>query len=235
MIKFVRIISFVIAIVITIFSIFYIEPDQELVKAQKAYRNGDMDQALRMARRANHAFSENNKKVNAFYLQAKAASKMEWKDTAVDYLDQLLSIDQENALALMFRGELQYQLNQNQNALIDLDKGLDLVSQDISKHTLSYYHVQRGLTYLALGQANHAEDDALEALHLSTDLAEAHDLMSKVFEEKGDIEGALAECEKSYQLSIEKNKLSFMTPKGEELSKRLVDLKVKYLRSSRKD
>lgn len=214
-----------------VFIIFYVDSEQELAQAQLAYRSGDMDQALRKARRANRAFSENDKKVDAFYLQARAASKMNWTEKAKDYLDKLLSLDQENTQGLLFRGEILHQLNENQNALIDLNKGLSLASGNSSNKTLAYYHTQRGLTFLSLNQINEANEDALKAIKFEASLPAAHDLMSKVFEEKGDLKQALEECEKAYELSQEKDQRSFMTPEGRKLSDRVIYIKGKYLLS----
>ncbi len=231
MIKFVRIASFLIAAVITVFSIFYIDADQELAQANSAFRSGDMDQALRMARRANRAFSENDRKVKAYYLQARAASEMNWTEKSKDYLDELLSLDQENVSGLLFRGEIALRLGQNESALRDLDKGIALASENINQNNLAYSLSKRGLVHLNLNQINEAEVDAENALQLSANMPEAHDLMSKVFEGKGDIKRALNECEKAYQLTIAKNKMSIFTPEGQELSNRLVALKVKNLQS----
>ena len=231
MIKFVRIASFLLAAVITVFSIFYIDAEQELAQAYSAFRNGDMDQAIRRARRANQAFSENDKKVQAYYLQARAASKMNWTGKAKEYLDQLLSLDQENAGGLLLRGEIALQLAQYENALRDLDKGIVLASGDIKQSKLAYSLSKRGLAHLNLNQTNEAGADARKALALYDKLPEAHDLMSKVWEKQGEIEKALAECERAYQLSIEKNKLFFMTPEGQKLSDRLVELKVKVMQA----
>ena len=229
MIKFVRIASFLLAAVVTVFSIFHIDAEQELAQANSAFRSGDMDQALRKARRANRAFSENDRKVQAFYLQARAASKMNWTEKSKDYLDKLLSVDQENVSGLLFRGEIALRLSQNESALRDLDKGIALATGNIKNNDLAYSLSKRGLAHISLNQINEAEADARKALQLSANLPEAHDLMSKVWEEQGEIKKALAECERAYQLSIEKNKLSFMTPEGQELSDRLVDLRVKAL------
>ncbi|GET34589.1 hypothetical protein PbJCM13498_34520 [Prolixibacter bellariivorans] len=233
MIKFVRIVTFLLAVVITVISIFFIDAEQEFAQARLAYRSGDMDQALRKARRANRAFSDDDRKVQAYFLQARAAAKMNWQAKAKDYLDRLLSLDSENVGGLLFRGELQHQLGENEQALPDLNKGLNLLPENSSNTTRAYYHTQRGLTFLALNRDEEANADALEALKFNTNLPEAHDLMSKVFEERGDIKNALAECERAYQLSLERNKLSFMTPEGEKLSDRLVDLRVKYVRSKK--
>jgi tetratricopeptide (TPR) repeat protein len=230
MIKFVRVASFLIAVVVTIFSIFFIDAEHELAQARSAYRSGDMDQALRKARRANRALSDDERKISAYYVQARAASKMEWTEKAKDYLDELLSLDPNNVSGLLFRGEIALQLRENETALHDLDKGIAQSKENIKPNDLAYSLSKRGLAHLALNQTDEAEADAKRALQLSVNLPEAHDLMSRVYENKGEIKNALAACERAYQLSIERNKLSFLTPEGRELSDRLVDLKVKALR-----
>ncbi len=229
MINFIRIVTFIVAVVITIISIFYIDAEKELTQAKQAYRVGDMDQTLRLARRANRAFSENDKKVDAYFLQAKAAAQMDWDKTAKTYLDRLRSIEPESAGALLLRGKLNRQLGNYKLAVADIDKGLIRASDNITTDARAYYHTQRGLAHLALKQTSKAYDDAIIAINLSGKLPEAHDLMSKVFEKKGDIKKALDECELAYKLAIEKDKLSFMTPEGQKLSDRLVELRGKYL------
>ncbi len=231
MINFIRIVTFIVAVVITVFSIFNIDAETELAQAHSAFRAGDMDQALRMARRANRAFSESDKKVEAYKLQAEAAMEMDWNSKAKVYLDRLLSIDAQNAGALLLRGQLNRQLGNYNLALADLDKGLMRASDNISMNKRAYYYTQRGLVYLALQDLSKASGDAIVAINLSENLPEAHDLMSKVFEQKGDIKKALDECERAYKLSIERDKLSFTTPEGRILSDRLVHLRGKYLLS----
>ena len=231
MIKLVRILTFLLAVVITIFSIFYVDSEQQLAQAQSAYRSGDLDQTLRKARRANRAFSEDDKKVDAYYLQARAASKMNWIQKAKGYLDRLLNLDQENISGLLFRGEIGLKLGQHENALHDLDKGLTLASGKIKPNTQAYFLSKRGLSHLALNHISKAELDAKEAVKLSDKLSEAHDLMSKVLEEKGDIKNALEECQKAYYLAQEKDQRSFMTPEGRKLSDRVIYIKGKYLLS----
>ena len=232
MIKFVRIFTFLLAAIFTVVSIFYMDSEQEFAMAQQAFRKGDYDQALRLARRANHAFSIDANKTEAYYLQALAADKMGWTGKAAYYLDKLLSLDSVNAKALLLRGELNYRQGKYKNALKDLNKGLKLASNKFAKNKKAYYYSQRGLTYLSINKIEEAEKDAYKALSLVEKLPEAHDLMSKVYEQKGNIILALEECEKAYQLYIEKDKLSFMTPKGKALSERLVDLRVKKLRTN---
>lgn len=231
MIKFVRIVSFLIAAVIAVFSIFYIDAETELTKARQAYNSGDMDQALRLARRANFAFSDVEKKASAYYLQARTAAKMDWMQKSKTYLDDLIELDENNIRGLLFRGELAHLEGNNADALTDLNKGLMLAKGKISERDYAYSLSKRGMAYLELKQTAEAEFDARESVKIANELPEAHDLMSKVLEERGDIKQALDECETAYQLTIKKDKMLIFTPEGQELSDRLVALKVKYLQS----
>ena len=142
--------------------------NRNLRLAQRAFRKGDNDQALRLARRANRAFSADADKTEAYYLQALAAEKMGWTEKAVYYLDKLLKLDSVKVEALLFRGELNYRLDECNNALKDLNKGLDLTSNRLPKNKLAYYYSQRGLAYLSVNKLDDAENDAFEALSLVT-------------------------------------------------------------------
>lgn len=231
MINFVRALTFIIALVITISSIFYIDSEQELAKANQAFRAGDMDQTIRLSRRSQLTSSDKNNRIKAFYLQAKAAVKMNWIEKAKFYLDQALSLDSENVNVLLFRGKINQLLGKSNDALGDFNKGLSLASENYSINTLAFYHTQRGLTHINLNNINEAENDAIKALELKENLPEAHDLMSKVFEQKGNIKKSLEECELAYQLFLKRDNRSFMTAEGRELSNRLVELKIKNLQA----
>lgn len=231
MVNFIRIVSFLIAILIAVISIFYIDAEQELARAQRAFDLKDMDQSLRMARRANAAFSENDKKVDAYFLQARAAAKMDRIEKAKTYLDRMLSINQNNPQGLLFRGKIEVLLGENQLAVNDINKGFELAADKFSKPTMAYYLTQRGYANLALNQINEAEKDAQKAMNFMPKLSISYDLMSKVLEQRGDIKGALDECEKAYNLAKERNQLFFTTPEGRELSDRYINLQTKYLLS----
>jgi tetratricopeptide (TPR) repeat protein len=212
----------------TIISIVYIDGEQELLQAQQAFNQKDMDQSLRMARRANISFSDPKQKIDAYYLQAKAATKMNRVKTAKSYLDQILMLDQNNTKGLLFRGKILVQLGENEKAIDDLNKGLILAIGKFGKQSMAYYRAQRGYAYLALKQGDNAKKDAEVAINLKSKLPEPHDLMSRILEQHGDIKGALEQCEVAYQLSSAHNKLFFTTPKGRKLSDRRINLKVKY-------
>ena len=229
MIKFVRIASFLLAAIITIISIFYLNPEEELALARAAYKSGDMDQAVRNARRASSASNDDKEKISALYIQARAASKLNWTKKSVDYLDKILSINQEHLSSLLFRGQLLQQLGHNKEALIDLNHGLDLGKGNMSSNQYAYFLSKRGLAHLALKQNSEAEEDAREAIADAPKLPDGYLLMSHVMEEKEEHKEAFRACEKAYQLSVERDKYSILTPEGRELSQRVVDLKVKYL------
>lgn len=233
MIKFVRIASFLVSVVITVFSIFFIDSEKELADAQLAYQSGDMDQALRKARRANRAFSDEQRKVSAFYVQAKAANQMNWTEKSKDYLDELLSLQPDHVSGLLFRGEIEVELGDNTSALQDMNSGLELAEENISDNSVAYALSKRGLAYLALNQVENAEDDAQKAIQLSKKLPEAYDLLSRVMEQKEEYKAAVEACETAYKLLNEQDSYAVVSPEGRQLSDRLVDLKVKYLQSKK--
>ncbi len=233
MIRTVRILTLSAAVIFLIVSIFYINPDRELARARHAYRSGDLDQTLRLARRVSFASSDENIKTEAYYLQAKASAKMDRLDIAKKYLDRLLELDPQNIRALLYRGELEYLLGDSQQAIYDLNNGLNGSLDFLPKSRQAYFYAQRGLAHLTLQQTKKAEKDASIALQLDPVLPEAWDLMSRVLEARGDIKGALEACEKAYNLSIARDKLSFLTPKGRNLSDRLVKLRAQYLLESK--
>ena len=228
MINFIRILTIIIASIVTVTSIFYIDTNEELKKAHIAYRSGDMDQTLRMARRAGTLSSVQAEKTDALLLQARAAEKMGWFKKALDYLNQLLETDNDNVLALLIRGKLENKLVEHQKALKDLNRAFNS-GKKISDKTTAKYLTQRGIANLALKKVNDAEKDAHKAIEINKKLPEAHDLLSRIYENKGMLKEALKECDQAYQLSLERDRLFFTNPEGRKLSDRLVDLKVKNL------
>ncbi len=230
MIKFIRILTIIIALAVIVIGVFFVNPDKEMEKAYAAYRAGDMDQAIRMGRRTAIFSSGNEQKADALLLMSRAAEKMNWTHKAVDYLNRLLSVDNENIIALMRRGKLENDLGEYQKALVDLDKAFNSGVQ-ISVKTSAKYLTQRGFSYLALKILDKAEKDAVTAIKFNEDFPEAHDLLSKVYETKGLMRESLRECELAYQLSLKKDKLFFTTPEGKKLSDRLVKLRALNLHS----
>lgn len=231
MIKFVRIASFLLAALVTVFSIVFIDGDRELSGARIALKNGDMDQAIRMARRANRAFFDDDKKTSAYYVQARAAQNMQWTAKAKDYLDALLELNSNHIGGLLFRGEIQYITGNYTNALNDLDKGIDLASGKISEKNLAYSLSNRGLVYVQLNQIDKAEKDVQHVLKLAPNSHKTYDLISYVYEKKGDYKKAVEACDKAYKLLIEKDRYAVVSPEGRQYSDRLLDLKIKYLQN----
>lgn len=231
MIKFVRIASFLLAALVTVFSIVFIDGEKELSGARSAYKKGDMDQAIRMARRANRAFSDDEKKASAYYVQARAAAKMQWTDKAKDYLDDLLELNENNISGLLFRGEIQNALGNYSGALQDLDKGISLANGKMSDKNLAYSLANRGLAYLGVNNLTEAEKDAKKAVQLAPGLHTTYNALSRVFEKQGNYKEAVEACDKAYKLLIENDRYAILSPEGRQYSDRLVELKVKYLQS----
>ncbi len=227
--RLVRIFTFISAIILLVISIFYVDANRELARAHIAYRACDTDQALRLSRRVSFSFAGKNQKTEALYLAAKTAAGAGRINIAEKYLNRLLRSDPVNTLALLYRGEIECLLGKYQKSIADLNKGLRKSQDNISGSKQAHYLTQRGLAFLATGETAKAEKDAQTALSLDSGLPDAWDLKSKILETKNDIQGAYLACQKAYDLSIARNKLSFMTPKGRKLSDRLVKLKAQSI------
>lgn len=204
MIRFVRIFTFLIAIVLLFGSLFSINVTKEMDLAYRAYRHMDMDQAMRHARRA-ALVAENNKKIklNAMWLQTKIASKLHHEGNALKYLTQMIELSPKCSVCYLEKGDLEYSQGDYQRAVIDFSTGLAQPDK-LSKKQIAYYSVRRGLTCLALGAIQKAETDVMTALRLDKDSPLAHFLKSKVLQAEGDIKGAAKEAKVAYLLGNKK-------------------------------
>lgn len=231
MIKFVRVASFLIAAVVTVFSIFLIDGEQELADAQAALSSGDMDQAIRMARRANRALDDEDKKASAYYVQARAAQKMQWNAKAKQYLTELLEMNENHVSGLLFKGELEYQSGNYTTAIAVLNKGLDLAAGKMSDKNLAYSLANRGLVYLELNELEKAKKDVQKVLQLAPKSHTSLNFLSHFYEKQGNYKKAVEACDKAYKLLLEKDRYAVVSPQGRYYSDRLVELKVKHLQS----
>lgn len=233
MIRLVRLFTFISAVILLVISIFYVDASRELARAHIAYRAGDTDQALRLSRRVSFSFAGKNQKAEALYLAAKTTAGKGRINIAEKYLNRLLRSDPGNTQALLFRGEIECLLGKYQKSIADLNKGLSKSQDRIPGSNQAHYLTQRGLAFLATGETAKAEKDAETALSLDSGLPDAWNLKSRILETKNDIQGAFQACQKAYDFSIARDKLSFMTPKGRKLSDRLVKLRAQSILEKR--
>ena len=215
MINVVRITTFLIACVLLLGSIFFVDADHELKMAHLAYRHFDMDQAMRHARRAVLSAGDNTKvEMGALGLEVKIAGKLHREDNALDYLNRMITLSPECASCYRARGDMLYARGMYQKAVDDLSLGLRR-SDALSDTKRAYFHARRGLALLELGRTDKAQRDVFVALEMDKSSPRAHFLKSKILRSLGDGKGAIKEARIAYGLGIQKNSF-FSSPEGEE-------------------
>jgi tetratricopeptide (TPR) repeat protein len=201
------------------------DPERDLEAARRGFRSGDMDQAMRLARRA--AFFGDDDGA-ALHLVARAAERLGRPGRARDVLDRLLVVHPEHARALLFRGELRMEGDDLNGALSDLNRGLTLVQNKGAgwPRSMAGYLARRGMVLHDLGKREEALRDLTTAMSMGGKDPWPHLLASRIFEDRGRFMEALQEHEKGLVLLRARNRNFFLVPKYGHLTRRLV-----YLRS----
>lgn len=227
-----RLIILIVVLTGFVVAIFTVNPQEELQLARQAYSQGDFDQALRHGRRA-ILFPSDQKKITTSTLNvlSQAALKMDHPMEAESFLDELLALDKTDAYAWLRRGKIKQETGRNQDALQDFEHGFELFSENKPSASLAEYYATRGLAYLELKQPALALEQAEKSLASNSRAPEPHLLLSKIYENREQFSRSLKEAELAWQFTLRKDATFILSPAGEKLSKRLVDLRVKVLRS----
>ncbi len=205
-------------------------PAQDLRLARLAYRAGDLDQCLRLARRA-VALGRGSLalRLDSLGLRARAALDLGRSDMARSYLDRMLALDPNQARAYLMRGSIRLRMGEATGALADLDRGLALAAgaKGRSIPFLASYYARRGMANLALGRLEPARRDAGLARRSDPRHPEGHQLSSKIEEKRKRWREALIEAELAFDLAQRKDSFFFTSSQGQRWMKRLVWLRLK--------
>jgi tetratricopeptide (TPR) repeat protein len=121
MIKVIRVALLAGALIFALGAAFDHDPEFDMRIAWNAYRAGDMDSALRLARLAALLSGTDSREWQASQeLQARAALKMKRPDYAGEVLERLLKAHPEHAGGLQLRGGMRLQAGDAKGALQDL-------------------------------------------------------------------------------------------------------------------
>ncbi len=205
-------------------------PARELASARLAYRAGDLDQCLRLARRA-VALGRGTvaRRLDSLALQARAALDLGRPDMARRYLRGMLALDPSRPRAYLMRGSIRLRRGEPSGALADLDRGLELAGRTGKRDSpfLAPYYARRGMANLALGRLQQARRDAEQARRGDPDQPEVHQLLSKLEERDKRWLEALKEAETAFRLAQERHGLFFLNEQGQKWLKRLLWLRLK--------
>lgn len=232
MIKWGRILTFFAALGLLGLGVFVLDAQQELNLAYKAYKNRDMDQAMRHARRTRFAMG-NDKKIRArsLNLQYAIAVRLGHPEKAVTLLGEAIQHQPDCGLCYLRRGDLSYAQKNYTAALHDFKKGFEN-SGPLKPVTESYYYARQGLCHLAIGEDKKARADSRKALESDPGSALAFFLESKVKDRSGDIDGAYGYAQKAYGLG-RKNPGFFSSPEGDLWLRYYTDVRIRHTAAHR--
>lgn len=227
MIKWVRVVTIIVALAFLGAGVFVLDAGKELNQAYRAYERRDMDQAMRHARRSRFS-SGNEKKIigSALKLEYAIAVRLGQPEKAMVYLGQAIMLQPACGLCYLQRGDLEYKRKNYAAALHDFEKGFQNAGL-VRPVTKAYYYARQGLSHLAVGENKKAQADSQNALQSDPGSPLAFFLESKVLDKHGDLDGAYEKAREAYRLSHKKIKF-FSSPEGELWLRYYADIMIRY-------
>jgi tetratricopeptide (TPR) repeat protein len=227
MVKWVRLVTIVLALLGMGAGVFILDAQHELKQACRAYELRDMDQAMRHARRAHFSGKNDNKiKSRALNLQYNIAVRLGHPKTAIEILNRAIRIDPRCGLCYLRRGDLKYGQEKFVAARDDFKTGFETISS-LKPATQAYYYARQGLSLLAVGDTEHALTAARNALQLDPESPLAFFLRSKIQDSLGDLDGAHESVLEAYRLGRKQTGF-FSSPEGDRWLRYYADVRIRY-------
>lgn len=232
MIKWVRLVTIVLALAFLGAGVFVLDAEKELNLAYRAYKHRDMDQAMRHAGRAIFS-SGNDKKIigSALKLEYTIADQLGHPQKAMVYLGQAILLQPSCGLCYLQRGDLEYKRKNYAAALHDFEKGFENAA-NVSPVATGYYYARQGLSHLAVREDIKAQADFQNALRYDLESPLIFFLGSKILDKNGDLDGAYENALKGYRLGQKKTKF-FSSPEGDLWLRHYADVTIRYKAAQR--
>ena len=205
MIKTVRVLTFIAAIIAVMLAIFHVNPERELKVAYKMLSYSDYDQALRHARRAYFFSQDSRLKQEAMLLATDLSLYLNRYDVAVSFASKAISANQACIKCYLKRSLANYMVGNYKASKNDLEKLDEALKMPPVKK--SYYLSLKGFTQMKLGKLKEAETSAHYALELFARNPLAHLLLAKIY--KGEKE-TLSQREYEETFTLGTKSLTFM-------------------------
>ncbi len=227
MIKWIRSITVIVALLYMGTGVFLIDAPTEMARASYAYRHQDMDQAMRHARRAVFSSKDDRKiMAQALKIESAVAIKLDHREEAITFLGQAILIEPDCSLCYLQRGDLLYSQKNYPAAIHDFEKGLQMNSV-IENKIKAYYFARQGLSFLAVGENKRAHMISQKARSFDPGSPLAHFLESKVLIQRENIKGAYFHAYTAYQLGQKKARF-FSSSEGDSWLRYYASVKVRY-------
>lgn len=230
MIKTIRIVAFLGALIFVAFMALDHDPEFDLRIGWNAFRAGDMDSSLRLASLVCLlAPSDSKEWASARELQARAALKLNRPDKARDFLETLLKAKPNHPGGLRMRGELKLLAGDAAGALVDLKQSQKDLNQGTGKPHRSQASsiARRGQAFLEVGDLAAAIKDAKTAYELNPGDAQVLYTVSLVLEKQGHFLPALEYMEKAAKTANRKDQTFMRSEEGKKWIHRLIVLRGK--------
>ena len=230
MIKLLRLSALVGALAFVAVAVFSHDPATDLRIAANAFRAGDLDSALRLARMAGLLSDGKSREWGrSMELEARAALGLDRPDQAAKILDKLLKVQPDHVGGLQLRGEMRLAAGDAAGALKDLNQSQEIGGQEQTKLSKSQapHLARRGQAFFKAGNLAAAQKDAETAFGLDPAHPEVLYLMSLVLESKGRLKPALEMMEKAAQAAHRADHRFINSDKGKEWIYRLIELRAK--------
>ncbi|NCC25897.1 MAG: tetratricopeptide repeat protein [Deltaproteobacteria bacterium] len=228
MMRKVALVTFLGALVFVFGAAFGFDPARDLKAAGLLSRAGDLDQAMRLARRALF-FGNATEQIQALGLLAGAAEKSGRLDRAESYARRLLTLDAGNPRGHLLMGEFRMRSGDPAGALAFLDLGLELAGGESRNRpkSMAPHLARRGLALFELGRVEEAGRDADMAMALDPRDPAPHFLVGRLFEAEGLYLEALEEWELGVALLKDRDRYFFLNSEGEGVIEQLILLRMK--------
>jgi predicted Zn-dependent protease len=206
------------------------DPEFDLKVAGNAFRAGDMDSTLRMARLASLlAGKESQEWGSAQVFQARATLKLKHPERAKKILDRLLKAQPDHMEGLQLRGELKLLAGDAAGALEDLNHSRSIAGPGSAKPSKSQAPniARRAQAFLKVGDLAAAIKDAETAHGLDPKHPEVLYTMSLILERQEKLAQALENMELAAHAANRRDPLFIMSDKGKQWINRLITLRQK--------
>ena len=225
--KTIRIVSLIGALILVISLAFDHDPQSDLNIAANAFRAGDMDSTLRLARLAAMLSDHGSREWSSSQaLQARAALKLKRQDRALAILDHLLKVNPDHKAGLQMRAEIRLLRGNSGGALADLNRSFSDGTGDGKLGRAQAPHLaRRSQALLMTGDLAAAAAEAERAYKLNPMDPQTLYAMSLVLEKQGKFMSALEFIEKAAYTANRRDGSFVMSPQGKEWVRRLIILR----------
>ena len=203
--------------------VFDFHPAGEIKAARVAYRAGDLDTALRLARRAAFASGDRAIAAEALALRARAA----WTEGRADEGRRLaagvLADYPASPWGYLLRAEQKGETGDWPGVLADINAALER-EHGLSARDLAPFRLLRAKAFLELNQPAEAEAEAQAAAKADRSNPEVYLLLSYIHEKQGRLQDARWDAGKAIRLAEQQAHTIFTPGKGNKYTDRILEL-----------